>query len=88
MEFLYFDVFVFSAINYSFFLIFCMKLRNRRQISLLTVTQVTFTYSKSTIETQKKVWNMFKVNNKNTRMTSEVKWIYFRCYVYSDEGPV
>ena len=31
---------------------------------------------------------MFKVNNKNTRMTSEVKWIYFRCYVYSDEGPV
>ena len=26
-----------------------------------------FTYSKSTKETQKNVWNLFKVNNKNTR---------------------
>ena len=30
-------------------------------------TQQTFTCSKSTIETLKKVWNMFKVNNKDTK---------------------
>ena len=34
-------------------------------------TQLTFTCSNSTIEHYKKVWNMFKVNNKNTRMTSQ-----------------
>ena len=33
-------------------------------------TQLTFTFSKSTIETLKKMWNMFKVNNKNAKMTS------------------
>ena len=41
-----------------------------------------FTNSKSTIETLKKVKNVFKVNNKNTRTTlaGTVSWIltYFR----------
>ena len=34
-------------------------------------TQLIFTCSSSTIETLKKVLNMFIVNNKNTRTTSE-----------------
>ena len=33
-------------------------------------SQLKFTCSKSTIGTLKKVWNMFKANNKNTRMMS------------------
>ena len=33
---------------------------------LLKLYQLTFTCSKSTIETYEKVWNMFKINNKNT----------------------
>ena len=32
--------------------------------------QSTFTCLKLTIETQEKVWNMYKVNNKNTRTIS------------------
>ena len=51
MEILYFGVFVFSALNYLFFLILCMKLRNRCQILLLSLTQLTFTCSKSAIAT-------------------------------------
>ena len=35
-----------------------------------TVTQRTFTCSKSAIKTLEKVWNMFKVYNQNTRTTS------------------
>ena len=35
-------------------------------LQLILVTQLTFTCSTSTIETTEKVWNMFKVNNKNT----------------------
>ena len=35
-----------------------------------TLTQLIFTCSKSTIETLKKMWNMFKVDNKITRTTS------------------
>ena len=34
------------------------------------IAQPTFTCSKSTIETLKKMWNNFKVNSKNTRTTS------------------
>ena len=33
-------------------------------------TQLTFICSKSTIQTIKKMWNIFKVNNKNTRATT------------------
>ena len=33
------------------------------------ISQFTFTCSKLTIETVEKVWNMFKVNNKDTRTT-------------------
>ena len=40
------------------------------------IIQLTFTFSKSTIETLK-VWNMFRVNNKNTRTTSLT---FFRCF--------
>ena len=35
-------------------------------------TQQTFNCSKSTMETLKKVWNMIKVNNKNSRTTPDV----------------
>ena len=31
------------------------------------MTQITFTCSKSTIETIEKIWNMFKVNNENIK---------------------
>ena len=34
---------------------------------ILEDTQATFAYLKSSIETIEKVWNMFKVDNKNTR---------------------
>ena len=51
MEILYFGIFVFSALNYLYFLILCMKLRNRCQILLLSLTQRTFTCSKSAIAT-------------------------------------
>ena len=34
--------------------------------------QQTFNYSKSTMEALKKVWNMVKVNNKNSRTTPDV----------------
>ena len=52
------------------------KWRLRRITNLLKSTQLTFTCSDSTIEkgetidTPEKVWNMLKVNNKNTRATS------------------
>ena len=38
---------------------------------------LTFTRSKWTTDTLEKVWNIFKVNNKNTRMTSTTS---FRCF--------
>ena len=40
---------------------------NQNKTALVLASQVTFTFSKLTIETQNKVWNMFNVNNKNTR---------------------
>ena len=40
-------------------------------------TQLTFTCSKSWIEALEKAWNMFKVNNTNTRTTSLTS---FRCF--------
>ena len=36
-------------------------------ITVTTVTQKTLTCSKSTMERLEKVWNMFKVNNKDNR---------------------
>ena len=48
----------------------------------------TFTYSKSTMETLKKVWIMFKVYNKNTRKLSTVyhsiSWC-FCCYFWTSK---
>ena len=45
---------------------------------MLRPTQITFTCSNSTIETVKKVWNMFKFNNKNTRTLSLTS---FWCFI-------
>ena len=36
-------------------------------------TQLTFTCPMTTIETLEKLWNMFKVNDKNTRTTSTLE---------------
>ena len=36
------------------------------------LTRLTFTCSKSTTKTLEKVWNIFKVNSKNTRTTPDV----------------
>ena len=44
-----------------------MKWKNGTQKDII---QLTLTCSKSTIETLEKVWNILKVNNKNTRTTS------------------
>ena len=45
--------------------------------------QQTFTCSKSTIKTLKKVWNMFKVNNKNTRTMSLTSFWWIYCYLWT-----
>ena len=45
--------------------------------SVFKVFQLTFTFSKLRTETLKKVWNMFKVNNKNTRTTSSFWYFYY-----------
>ena len=39
------------------------------QGKFLRASQLTFTCSKSIIQTLEKVWNMFKISNKNTRTT-------------------
>ena len=50
---------------------------------LIRPAQNTFTYSYSTIETTEKIWNLFKVNNKNNKATSlpsvslSLTWTYF-----------
>ena len=46
-------------------------------LALPATAQLTFTCSKSTIEHQKKVWNMFKVNNQSTRMASATSLWYY-----------
>ena len=43
------------------------------------VTRLTFTCSKSATETLEKCVNMFKVNNKSTRITSMKSFWYFYC---------
>ena len=51
----------------------------------MDTTQVRFTCSKTIIETlAKKVWNMFKVNNKNTRTTSLTSFwrFYYLLWTY------
>ena len=50
----------------------------------MDTTQVRFTCSKTIIETlAKKVWNMFKVNNKNTRTTSLASFWRFYCLLWT-----
>ena len=39
------------------------------------LSQPSITYSRLTIETQEQVWNMFKVNNKDTRTTPLISWL-------------
>ena len=41
-----------------------------RTVAVHSVTQPAFTCSKLTTETQNKVWNMLKVNNKDTKTTA------------------
>ena len=38
-------------------------------LNIRVLTQLSFTCSKLTIETVEQVWNMFKVNHKDTRTT-------------------
>ena len=47
-------------------------------------SQLTFTCSKSTMETLEKVWHMFRVNNKNIRTTSLTSFwcVYCRLWTY------
>ena len=45
-------------------------------IGKVTITQQTFTCSKSTIDTLEKGVKYFKVNNKDTRMTSMVLFMF------------
>ena len=48
-----------------------------------TISQLKTICSKPTTETLKKVWNVFKVNNKNTRMTSLTSCR--RCFIINFE---
>ena len=47
-----------------------MKRRIYDLLQMKAMTHITFTCSKSAIETIKKVRNMFKINDKNIRTTS------------------
>ena len=44
---------------------------------LVSVSKLIFTFSKSTLKTLEKMWNMLKINNKNTRTTSSTSFCCF-----------
>ena len=58
-------------------------LQNPRRGQSVWVTKLTLTCSKSIIKTLKKVRDMFKVNNKNSRAMSLTSLLYFYCELWT-----
>ena len=70
--------------KYDFLHLFAFYFDNLLVSTFMDTTQVRFTCSKTIIETlAKKVWNMFKVNNKNTRTTSLTSFWRFYCLLWT-----
>ena len=60
----------FGEVVFSFLVVKMKVVLIQLNLFFLKITQLTFTCSKSIIETLKKVWNMLKVNSKN-----RTKWL-------------